>query len=247
MPVQEKNTDQVNILATHFVKRTEGVQKTTANKTIYISTTGNDSGGNGTSDNPFATLLHVWNNILPLVVNHTINIQFVDGTYTLASNWDLKQKIGTGTININGNSSSRSSVVISGNSNTYRILITGCNLYQVTIKDLTIQNMERVEVDSARYINISNIVSKSHTLDGVRFDFGSSGLIANSDFSLNANNGIYGLRGSSIYSNNNTSTAGNNTLYGLRAAFHGNISKAGASQPGGATAAENTVSGGSIA
>lgn len=55
--------------------------ETTSEKTWYVSTTGSDTTGDGTSGNPFATIQKAWDSIPPLV-KHYQTIQLADGTYS---------------------------------------------------------------------------------------------------------------------------------------------------------------------
>lgn len=54
---------------------------TYAEKTWYVSTTGDDSTGDGSVGNPFATLQAAWD-AMPTIIRHQQTIQLADGTYS---------------------------------------------------------------------------------------------------------------------------------------------------------------------
>lgn len=57
---------------------------TYAEKTWYVSTDGNDSTGDGTVGNPFATLQAAWD-AMPTIIRNQQTIQLADGTYNTSS------------------------------------------------------------------------------------------------------------------------------------------------------------------
>jgi hypothetical protein len=63
------------------VKSGLAITKTSGDITYYVSPTGSDTTGDGTSAKPFATISKCIN-ILPQVINHVITIQLAIGSYT---------------------------------------------------------------------------------------------------------------------------------------------------------------------
>jgi hypothetical protein len=84
-----------------------------ANQTFYLSPTGTDSGNCLTSGTACATLNYVWNLIAENydLAGFTATIQLADGTYT--SGLDAVLPVPTGSVIINGDSTTPSNVVIS--------------------------------------------------------------------------------------------------------------------------------------
>lgn len=85
-----------------------------ANTTFYVSTTGSDSSGLGTSVSPWATLNHA---ILTITStydfnNKTVTLQLADGTYT-SGGFFTNGWVGGGAFVVNGNASTPANVVIS--------------------------------------------------------------------------------------------------------------------------------------
>jgi hypothetical protein len=81
--------------------------------TFYVSTTGNDTTGNGTPAYPWATLTHAIAALSAYNLNgNTVTIQLSVGTYGWVGSFNAPSN---GTLVIQGNASSQSSYVISGN------------------------------------------------------------------------------------------------------------------------------------
>ena len=70
-------------------------------KNIYISTTGNDTTGDGSSGAPYATLGKALGDI-PHVVNYDVNIRFMSGTHTINSGSYLQRISGKGRVTFLG-------------------------------------------------------------------------------------------------------------------------------------------------
>jgi hypothetical protein len=100
-------------------------KKLTANTTYYVATTGNDTTGDGTSGNPWATIQKAYDYIVANldVAGYTVTIQVADGTYTAglvaASSWS-----GGGSVVIQGNT---------GNKNSVYVSVTSKHCFQVSI------------------------------------------------------------------------------------------------------------------
>jgi hypothetical protein len=76
----------------------------TANRTYYVATTGNDTTGDGSSGNPWATIQHAYNIIVATLdtAGYTVTIQVADGIYTAGLSIN-KSWSGGGSIYILGN------------------------------------------------------------------------------------------------------------------------------------------------
>ena len=106
-----------------------------SDKTFYISTTGNDTTGNGTSGTPWATLNKAWTTLANSydLNGNTATIQMADGTYT-GLNVTLPIN---GFVIINGNSVTPTNVVVSGGSSS-AIAVYGTN----GPTNITVQNFQ---------------------------------------------------------------------------------------------------------
>lgn len=100
------------------------VLSTTLDKTIYVSTSGNDTTGNGSQNLPYKTVQKAIDS-LPQIINHTINITISVETYSetiTMSGFD-----GKGSINLSGadrTTTSSSSTVLSSEVSTYNNIIS---------------------------------------------------------------------------------------------------------------------------
>ncbi|MFZ0271007.1 MAG: hypothetical protein WAL34_04070 [Acidobacteriaceae bacterium] len=112
----------------------------TANTTFYVSTSGNDSTGSGTSGAPWATIQHAFNYIANDIdlAGYTATVQLADGTYAAAQ---VSQPwVGGGPANVilQGNSVTPSNTVITSNStNSLQAVNTGVGF---TYQDLELAN-----------------------------------------------------------------------------------------------------------
>ena len=120
----------------HGQARLQGRVTLTANTTYYVSTTGNDSTGNGSSGNPWLTLQHAWNVITTFDLGgYTATIQLADGTYT-GGLFVSSAPIG-GNVVINGNTTTPANVIVTSSSlATIRI---ACPI-QVTLQNFEVRN-----------------------------------------------------------------------------------------------------------
>lgn len=91
----------------------EWVSPATFPTTIYVSTTGNDSTGNGSSGSPYATLVKALSRI-PDIVKQEYIISVADGTYSQAIQIGDKLTTGSGRIKIQGNAANPDNVIFSG-------------------------------------------------------------------------------------------------------------------------------------
>lgn len=88
-------------------------ERLTASRTYYVATTGSDSNNGLSSGAPFLTIQKAISTAVALDLgNNNITIQVADGTYT-AANILYKYVSGTGTITIQGNTTTPANVVIS--------------------------------------------------------------------------------------------------------------------------------------
>lgn len=113
-----------------------------ANATFYVATTGNDSTGDGSSGNPWATIQHAYNYV---AANLDVNgfqavIQLADGTYAPVQ--INKTLVGIGAFGstapslvIQGNAGTPSNVVINDSGSVTAVLISNyCQLYLQNLK-----------------------------------------------------------------------------------------------------------------
>ncbi|QOX63661.1 hypothetical protein FRZ06_10010 [Anoxybacterium hadale] len=197
---------------------------TTTDLAYYVNTTtGNDSNSGLASGIAFKTLQKAIDSIPP-IVNHTITINVVEGTY----NEDVLCEgfTGKGRIYINGDtrvSTSRSVKSIScGNSAIY-ITITGFNVIGRNSSAAAI-NMSRI---SYFVVNYCNIVSNDLMAIGIAA-YSSKGIVTNCTISTKLH-GVYAWA-SDVISDTNTGTSNNYALTSVRSSV---LSKTG-SQPSGA-------------
>ena len=223
------------------------ISYTTADQTIYVSPSGSDENGDGTEGNPYKTIQHVWDNVIPWYVNHIITIQLLDGTYTLTSNIELTGKTGKGKVNIQGNSSDRTQVVIDGDNHTYKINIATFvyiaieHLKTYKIRNINIRSRPPFWTQLGHYIH--NCVLDSG-LYGIHLN-GGGAYVYDCDITNNTYDAIYVADAGYVRSRSNTSTV-TNGRYGLYARMQGLIAKEDSTQPTGSTANEHTANGGEI-
>ncbi len=128
-------------------------------RTIYVSLTGDDTTGDGSSGNPYLTINRALNDI-PTVLNYSVTIQFEDGTYYLTTDPVLAGRCGSrGRIYIRGNSSDNSAVEL--NMNT-RLFYINDNDPQIYFQNMTITSGTNhpwnINSQRNRYINIQNCI-----------------------------------------------------------------------------------------
>jgi len=85
----------------------------TTNSTYFVSPTGHDLTGDGSSGNPWQTIQHAVNKVCALDISiYNVTIQLAAGTYIESPT--LYNVVGTGSITIIGNTTTPSTVVIDG-------------------------------------------------------------------------------------------------------------------------------------
>jgi hypothetical protein len=121
VPTASPGTNTTQAASTAFVQAAvggggSGRTLLTGNKTFYISTTGNDSTGNGTSGNPWLTRQHAWNTVQNTydLGGFTVTFQLADGTYTdsFAANASMVGQFSPGQVIFNGDSGTPTNVLI---------------------------------------------------------------------------------------------------------------------------------------
>ena len=107
---------------------------TTADMDIYVDgTNGDDTTGDGSSSNPYATVQHAVDTVSSLIIAHDITIHVADGTYTLSTPITIANIIlAGGSLTLIGNTTTPSNVVFDGNNTAENCLIIQRSL--VTIK-----------------------------------------------------------------------------------------------------------------
>lgn len=229
------------------------VLSTTAAQTIYIGTSGSDTTGDGSSGNPYASLYHVWTNVLPVIIRHEVTIQFQDGTYTLVQDQNLAPKFGSATVSILGNAANKNLVILDGANTYYGPYFDGVRMGTLYIRYITVKRSTQAGISAngtSKLLVFDNVLIENQ-LRGLQVLYQSTVDARNNDISNNTNEGIGAYYGGDVFSVNNVSSTtytatANNSTYGLRGSNHGEITKSG-TQPSGATAAEFTSGGGSIA
>ncbi len=98
--------------------------------TIYVATTGNDVTGNGTVGSPFATLQRAWDYCQQKLdlQGYQLTIQLANGTYAAAATNCVGLMLGqspTQQVNITGNLSTPSNVILTATSNAATISVRG--------------------------------------------------------------------------------------------------------------------------
>jgi len=115
--------------------------KLTANLTLYVSPSGNDSNNGLTAGTPFATIQHAWNIATTMydLAGWDIIIQLANGTYTAglsATGVALGSTGPSGSVFINGNSGSPGSVIVNVSGGTCFFAETGA---QFIVQNLTVE------------------------------------------------------------------------------------------------------------
>ncbi|NMD00282.1 MAG: DUF1565 domain-containing protein [Bacteroidales bacterium] len=208
---------------------------TTAVTTYYVNgSTGNDS-NDGSSGSPFKTIAKAISKV-PQIVNNGITINIADGTYT--EGITLQGRLGNAFVQIVGNSSTPSNVVLTGQialqCNTCYIILNGFKTTKTGGHGFYL-------VNNPGYIYILNCqcVDSDASYDGIHAASCPAINVYASTFS-NRNNGIHARTNTSIVS---TSNSGSGNTVGL-ACVGATIMKY-SSQPGGTTG-ESTSYGGII-
>ncbi len=131
-------------------------KSTTNNMTIYISPTGNDETGAGTSNNPYLTITYALS-IIPKIINHGVTLNISEGSYN--ETISITGFSGSGTLNIFGTNATVSSLAI--NSNTLcRINIKGI-LCTSVYNTLIFGNTSLIDISNCTF---GSILSLSHGL-----------------------------------------------------------------------------------
>lgn len=209
--------------------------KTTTDINYYIdATNGLDTNNGLTSGTAFKTIQKAIN-MLPMIINHAVNINVASGTYN--ERVVVQNFIGNGYINIIGGSTINTSYNVDS-------LAVSTVLLMLTIKGLNFTNTtndDSILTDhcSKLLVDSCNLISNSTTKNGIRC-LNTVARIGNSCIS-NKNNAIIASNQSIIFS---TGNSGSNNTVGLSCL---NASKIGKfiTQPSGTTA-ETTVAGGVI-
>jgi hypothetical protein len=156
--------------------QSSGRQFFSANKTVYISPSGSDSTGDGSSSNPWATLQHAYNQVQGSIDFHgfTVTIEMADGTYTggLQASGAPIGAVGSGPIIVRGNTSDSSAVTIN---------VSGAPCIYATV-DASVQ----VEYCTLTSINVSGSGGTA-----IAADYGGEVLFNNVVFGPYSNNHIF--------------------------------------------------------
>lgn len=162
--------------------------------TIYVATTGNDTTGDGTVGNPFATPSKAWTYIGTLDTHgFPVIMQLADGTYPglNASNGALGQPFGGGTLTIQGNLSDASKVVISDPSFA---MVVPSAVSAITVQWLTVTgNGNALILTSQGTLNVAgNMIFGGNTGLGAVVGFGNAAQIFfSATATVNANFNVF--------------------------------------------------------
>lgn len=157
--ISEKLGDKISIPTgdARYLKIGTARTQLTGNQTYYVATTGNDSTGNGTSGNPWATRQKAWNYIQQNIdlAGYTAIIQLADGTYTggFSGSGNMVGQFSPAQIVFNGNSGTPSNVVINPGSGDCFSAVNGA---QLTVQNMKLENSSGngVEADSGGRIAV---------------------------------------------------------------------------------------------
>ncbi len=182
-----------------------------ATQTIYVATTGSDTTGDGSSGSPYASLQHVWDNVLPEIVNYHVTIQFQDGTYNLSADVTLYGKSGRGSVVIAGNSSDRNAVTIDGQSSYLPFVIRGVGVWFVRIQDMGINNgnANNFSIGYGARVTINNCVLRSATDHNIYLDSGAYLSVTGCNVKDAGGDGVRVSIGGILYATNNSSDVKN--------------------------------------
>ncbi|NHN33577.1 pectinesterase family protein [Paenibacillus agricola] len=199
-----------------------GPAQTTGTMTLYVSTTGNDTTGDGSIGLPYRTVQFAINKI-PQIVNHSVIINIAAGTYAEAIN--IAGFNGKGILELIGNTASATVSVIS-----ILMQVCGCKVKSSGL-NVTTTTGAAITVDGCQWAHLNtNFVTSSGAFEGIRavssFVYTAGNVLSNRSVA------IYSDFMSVVGSTNNTGTG--NTI-GLYASTAGTIGKGG-TQPAGTTA-----------
>ena len=171
---------------------------TVTNRIIYVSTTGNDTTGDGSQNNPYRTISQA---ILMVSPNGTINI--ANGQYTGTSNTKI-----TMNKNMTIQGQSETGTIINGTGTNWIFNIqTGTN---VVINNLTLTNAINTNYGGAIY-NDGGLTIENSTFTGNSAPHGLGGAIYNYDGALTVDN--------STFTNNNASEGAGGAIYNFDGAL----------------------------
>ncbi|MFH1317459.1 MAG: hypothetical protein ABIH71_00390 [Candidatus Omnitrophota bacterium] len=136
-----------------------GSTSLSADTDYYLSSTGSDVTGDGTTGNPFATAQHIIDILPKNLGGHTVTILYKDGAYTLSAKTDIEYFI-NGSISIASESGDKSLVTLNGGLGLFYIF--NCNAY-ISINDLSF----RATADAITIIDIN--YSKNVDVGGCSF------------------------------------------------------------------------------
>lgn len=167
----------------------------TANATFYVATTGNDTTGTGGPGAPWATIQKAVDYVMGLDCRtYNVTIQLADGTYSANTIINGKH-LGSGTLTVNGNSSTPDNVVLSGQF----ALANSASATLSNIKTLNINTVALVS-GSNSVLTLGNIVFGANTSANT-YAFSGGTIIFSSSYSIvgNALYHLYAYGQGSIY------------------------------------------------
>jgi hypothetical protein len=204
--------------------------------TYWISPTGNDTTGDGTGGNPFATIQHALD-ILPKILLNDVSIMLSAGSYP--GNVTIAGFIGDGQLSITGGSSLATAV----NYNIGSVSVTGCSAYIALMYFASnAVNADAFSIVRSQFVYMGGCISASAASSnrGI-IAVASKVYVSGCQFS-NKGYAIWADVCAEIFSYYNSGGTGNG--YALYARAGGTIAKS-STQPS-ATTAETTTEGGVI-
>ena len=181
----------------------------TANKTVYVATTGNDTTGDGTSGNPYKTITKGLSVIPKNLNGFAATLYIAGGTYAES-------------VVVNGFHGGMVYVVLNGNITVTSLSIMACQYvfingssqYTITTTATTAVPFQVARGSSLSSLSVSYLVSTGNTQSGFYCGSNSSAHITGT---LTANNALYGVivSGESKAYISNIAGSGNDTgIYG---------------------------------
>lgn len=203
-------------------------KQTTANMTLYVDATNGADNNDGSAGKPFKTIQRAIDNV-PQVINHTVNINVADGTYS--ESVTISGFSGKGTFTLTGN-------VTAYNVNANNVLIYK-NSVEINVQGFNLTSTTSEAVNAVG--NIRLIVFKCQATGAAAF----AGLSSNCGF-VSVNQCTFSNKTYSIFSARclvaSTDNLGTGNTYGIFVTSGGQIYKTG-TQPTGTTNESNSGGG----
>jgi hypothetical protein len=171
----------------------------TANVTIFVSTTGSDTTGNGTSGSPFASIQRAYNYAQQSfdLNGFIVTIQVANGTYTagLTAGGPLVGALGVTNCLIQGNVASPSSVVV--NVGASQNCFSATRGAQITVQGFTVSGGTASQgfytSDNLSQINLGTGIVFGAMSGGAHINSNGGAIIANSSYSITGGASLHAI------------------------------------------------------